>query len=200
MRRLAGLLVLLAALTALAGATSGAATRGRALLPDLRLVVPTNLISIGLDGSGHRELRFTHITADVGPGLFEIDPHYDAKTGVATFTQALHRRNGSIAKRSDTVSSDIDLMIISDSLTYGEVFGALERVTRAVGRKINPTVYTAAEFLSHELRRPDKATRLVRRLGRPVRPDRLGTADQPRRRARRHVRPPRNRRSRARPP
>ena len=54
--------------------------------------------------------------------------------------------------------------------------------------------------LSHELRRPDKATRLVRRLGRPVRPDRLGTADQPRRRARRHVRPPRNRRSRARPP
>jgi hypothetical protein len=31
--------------------------------------------------------------------------------------------------------SDIDLMIISDSPTYGEVFGALERVTRAVGRK-----------------------------------------------------------------
>ena len=37
-------------------------------------------------------------------------------------------------------------MIISDSLTYGEVFGALERVTRAVRRKVNPTVYTAAEF------------------------------------------------------
>ena len=37
-------------------------------------------------------------------------------------------------------------MIISDSLTYGEVFGALERVTRAVGRKVNPTVYTVAEF------------------------------------------------------
>ena len=43
-------------------------------------------------------------------------------------------------------TSDIDLMIISDSLTYGEVFGALERVTRALGRKVNPTVYTAAEF------------------------------------------------------
>ena len=26
------------------------------------------------------------------------------------------------------------------------VFGALERVTRTVGRKVNPTVYTAAEF------------------------------------------------------
>ena len=53
---------------------------------------------------------------------------------------------GSVAKATDQSASDIDLMIISDSLTYGEVFGALERVTRAVGRKVNPTVYTAAEF------------------------------------------------------
>ena len=53
---------------------------------------------------------------------------------------------GSVAKAIDQAASDIDLMIISDSLTYGEVFGALERVTRAVGRKVNPTVYTAAEF------------------------------------------------------
>lgn len=53
---------------------------------------------------------------------------------------------GSVANATDTSASDIDLMIISDSLTHGEVFGALERVTRTVGRKINPTVYTAAEF------------------------------------------------------
>jgi predicted nucleotidyltransferase len=53
---------------------------------------------------------------------------------------------GSVAKATDQSASDIDLMIISDSLTYGEVFGALERVTRSVGRKVNPTVYTAAEF------------------------------------------------------
>jgi predicted nucleotidyltransferase len=53
---------------------------------------------------------------------------------------------GSVAKATDQSASDIDLMIISDSLTYGEIFGALERVTRAVGRKVNPTVYTATEF------------------------------------------------------
>ena len=53
---------------------------------------------------------------------------------------------GSVAKATDQSASDIDLMIISDSLAYGEVFGALERVTRAVGRKVNPTVYTTAEF------------------------------------------------------
>jgi predicted nucleotidyltransferase len=53
---------------------------------------------------------------------------------------------GSGAKSTDQSASDIDLMIISDSLTYDEIFGALERITRAVGRKINPTVYTATEF------------------------------------------------------
>lgn len=53
---------------------------------------------------------------------------------------------GSVAKATDQSASDIDLMVISDNLTYGEVFGALERVTRTVGRKVNVTIYTAAEF------------------------------------------------------
>lgn len=53
---------------------------------------------------------------------------------------------GSVATATDQSASDIDLMIISDSLIYGEVFGALEKVTRAVGRKVNPTVYTVSEF------------------------------------------------------
>lgn len=53
---------------------------------------------------------------------------------------------GSVAKATDQAASDIDLMIISDSLTYSELFGALERVTRTLGRKVNPTVYTATEF------------------------------------------------------
>lgn len=53
---------------------------------------------------------------------------------------------GSVAKATDQSASDIDLMVISDGLTYGEVFGALERVTRSVGRKVNPTVYTDGEF------------------------------------------------------
>ncbi len=53
---------------------------------------------------------------------------------------------GSVAKASDHSGSDIDLMVISDSLTYGEVFGALERTANTVGRHLSPTVYTVAEF------------------------------------------------------
>ncbi|MEO8036024.1 MAG: hypothetical protein ABI837_16430 [Acidobacteriota bacterium] len=37
-------------------------------------------------------------------------------------------------------------MIVSEGVTYGEVFGVLERVTKTLGRQVNPTVYTAAEF------------------------------------------------------
>lgn len=53
---------------------------------------------------------------------------------------------GSVAKGSDRSQSDIDLMVISDNLTYGEVFGALEEVAGTLGRQVNPTVYTSAEF------------------------------------------------------
>jgi predicted nucleotidyltransferase len=53
---------------------------------------------------------------------------------------------GSVAKATDRSGSDIDLMVISDSLTYGDVFGALERVARTLGRPVNSTVYSAAEF------------------------------------------------------
>jgi predicted nucleotidyltransferase len=53
---------------------------------------------------------------------------------------------GSLAKASDRAASDIDLMIVSDTLSYGEVFGTLEQGTRQLGRQVNPTVYTTAEF------------------------------------------------------
>jgi len=53
---------------------------------------------------------------------------------------------GSVAKGSDQAASDIDLMVVSDTLTYGEVFGALDKVSRTLGRTVNPTVYSEAEF------------------------------------------------------
>jgi hypothetical protein len=58
--------------------------------PDMVIRVPTNLISIGIDGSGHKQLRFTHITEDAGTGPFEIDPTYNAATGTATFVQRIY--------------------------------------------------------------------------------------------------------------
>lgn len=53
---------------------------------------------------------------------------------------------GSVAKKMDRAGSDIDLLVISDDLLHGELFGSLERVAKSLGRSINPTVYTPAEF------------------------------------------------------
>jgi predicted nucleotidyltransferase len=53
---------------------------------------------------------------------------------------------GSIARREDTAGSDIDLLVISDMLTYAELFTVLEKATGQLGRRVNPTVYTSAEL------------------------------------------------------
>lgn len=53
---------------------------------------------------------------------------------------------GSVAKRRDTAASDIDLMVLSDSLTYGDVFTVLEPVNIRLARRVNPTVYSGAEW------------------------------------------------------
>jgi predicted nucleotidyltransferase len=53
---------------------------------------------------------------------------------------------GSVAKGRDTASSDIDLMVVSDSLGYSELFAALEGATAQLGRTVNPTVYSRKEL------------------------------------------------------
>ncbi len=53
---------------------------------------------------------------------------------------------GSVARQQDTAHSDVDVMIVSDTLGYGEVFGALEGATVSLGRKVNPTLYTMADW------------------------------------------------------
>jgi predicted nucleotidyltransferase len=53
---------------------------------------------------------------------------------------------GSVARQQDTAHSDVDVLIISNSLGYGEVFGALETATVSLGRKVNPTLYTPADW------------------------------------------------------
>jgi predicted nucleotidyltransferase len=53
---------------------------------------------------------------------------------------------GSIAKGLDTAASDVDLLIVSDDLTLEELYRALSRAETLLARKINPTMYTTAEF------------------------------------------------------
>ena len=53
---------------------------------------------------------------------------------------------GSVAKKTDTAASDIDLMVISDEVTYPDLFAALEAASGAIGRTVNPTILTRKEL------------------------------------------------------
>lgn len=53
---------------------------------------------------------------------------------------------GSVAKQTDTGSSDIDLLILSDTLSYGDLFEALEAASAELGRAVNPTILSRAAF------------------------------------------------------
>ena len=71
---------------------------------------------------------------------------------------------GSVARRADTAASDIDLLLVSDDLTLEAVYTAMARVEDLLGRRVNPTLYTSAEF---EQRRAAKAGFLTRILQGP---------------------------------
>jgi len=69
-----------------------AVAAARITLPDLRINVPTNDISIGTNpDTGHRQLQYTHVTWDAGTGPFEIQPTYDPLTGMANFVQTIYK-------------------------------------------------------------------------------------------------------------
>jgi predicted nucleotidyltransferase len=53
---------------------------------------------------------------------------------------------GSVAKGKDTAKSDIDLMVISENVSYADLFAALEPATNQLRRSVNPTVYSPMEF------------------------------------------------------
>lgn len=53
---------------------------------------------------------------------------------------------GSVAKQQDTAGSDIDLMVVSDTLSYADLFAALEGAAEKLGRAVNPTVYSRKEL------------------------------------------------------
>ncbi len=72
---------------------------------------------------------------------------------------------GSVAKQSDTSSSDIDLLMVSDDLTLEEAYAALAPVEKLLDRRVNPTLYTSEEF---EERRRNKNAFLSRVLDGPT--------------------------------
>jgi len=68
---------------------------------------------------------------------------------------------GSFAKQSDTASSDVDLLIVSDGMTLEQLYKLLSSAEQAIARKINPTLLTPHEF---QQRRADNSPFLTQVL------------------------------------
>jgi len=53
---------------------------------------------------------------------------------------------GSVAKGQDTAQSDVDLLVVSDSLGYSDLLAALEQARHTMARNINPALYNTKDF------------------------------------------------------
>jgi predicted nucleotidyltransferase len=71
---------------------------------------------------------------------------------------------GSVAKREDTARSDIDLMIVSDEVTYSDLYSALLSINSTLGRVVNPTIFTRSDLAK---RREQGNAFVVRILAQP---------------------------------
>jgi predicted nucleotidyltransferase len=69
---------------------------------------------------------------------------------------------GSVARHKDTAVSDIDVFVLSDSVDRAEVSGALQSMEFRLARRINPTVYSTAEWRRKRKERHAFVTKVLR--------------------------------------
>jgi len=74
---------------------------------------------------------------------------------------------GSVAKRTDTAQSDIDVMLVGKNLFLAKLLELLVPLEAQLGRKINPTLLTPAEF---KRRRGERDSFVNRVLAQPTLP------------------------------
>src|SRR5437879_7106965 len=67
---------------------------------------------------------------------------------------------GSVAREEATAQSDVDLMVVGKA-TLDEVLSRLSRAAQGIGRPINPTGYTLADFKSNLATRNPSLTSVV---------------------------------------
>jgi predicted nucleotidyltransferase len=128
-----------------AGTGSGAAQRELARLEASGLIVARRIGNQKHYQANAKSPLFAELRNIVLKTVGLAEPLRDALKPVASQIRAAFVY-GSVAKATDQAGSDIDLMVVSDNLSYADVFGALDKLSRALGRNVNPTVYSAAEF------------------------------------------------------
>ena len=132
-------------LIALTGGGSGAVQRELARLEQTGLVRTRRVGTQKHYQANPASPLFTELTSIAMKTVGLAEPLRDALAPLAAKIAAAFVY-GSVAKRADTAISDIDLMVISDSVTYADVYAAMEPVSSRLGRTVNPTVYSRQQL------------------------------------------------------
>ncbi|CAB3806105.1 hypothetical protein LMG28688_06299 [Paraburkholderia caffeinitolerans] len=69
---------------------------------------------------------------------------------------------GSVAQGYDHAGSDIDVMLVSETLSYGQVMTALESAEKKLDRTVQITQYTREEFLERKRKNHPFLTEVLR--------------------------------------
>jgi predicted nucleotidyltransferase len=161
-------------LIAMTGSGSGAVQR------ELKRLTASGLVTVRQVG------RQKHYQANAAAPIFEelrnmvrktvavVEPLRDILEPLAERIE-LALVYGSVAKGEDTASSDIDLLVVADDLTLEALYTALAQVESDLARKVNPTLYTPAEFA----RRREVGNAFVERVMRGEHLLLIGTLNEP---------------------
>jgi predicted nucleotidyltransferase len=132
-------------LIGLTGAGSGAVQR------ELARLTQSGLVTVRAIGSQkHYQANplspvFAELCAIIRKTVGLAEPLRKALEPVATRIDAAFVF-GSVAGGTDTAGSDIDLMIVSDTLGYADVYPILEAASAELARPVNPTILTRKDL------------------------------------------------------
>lgn len=129
----------------LAGGGSGAVQRELMRLEDSGLVTVSRIGTQKHYQANPKSPIFSELCAIAQKTVGLAEPLREALNPLAKRITAAFVY-GSVAKKRDTATSDIDLMVISAKITYADIFAVLEEVSARLGRTVNPTVFTPQEL------------------------------------------------------
>jgi predicted nucleotidyltransferase len=134
-----------AELIRLAGSGTGAAHRLLTRLADAGIVTVTRSGNQKHYQANRQSPIFTELHGLVVKTVGVVGP---LRRALAPFAKSIAAAfvYGSVAKRTDSSRSDIDVMVISDSVSYADLFRALEATERLLARPVSPNVMTRAEW------------------------------------------------------
>lgn len=147
-------------LIGLTGSGSGAVQRELQRLTDSALVIATREGNRRYFQANQSAPVFAELQSIVLKTVGAAEPIRAALAPLASQIQ-LALVYGSVAKGQEVATSDLDLLVVSDSLTLEELYTVLSPGERKISRKVNVTLYTSAEY---EHRRMQKSPFLAKVL------------------------------------